>query len=225
MHSVLLATVRNLPWSLSALFSKHYLTKYLIDSYHNLNLDHPYDVMHLQNSWWLVKTLNFIPNLVNMVQNLWNMRSPWSPIIIETLQIDRQRRFALDWKGGLLDLLRMSRDQISDYLSDQNEIERQQNPGRRHRNWSTVQCEYIRLNSKQQAVESLKRIEESEFPKVSIKFGTVRRGPGAKEINNNIGLGPSTADRNQTNFRRHKSYADGLETNPEKKLLLFFHGT
>lgn len=227
VHNLSVAATRRLPWSLSALFSKHHLEKYLIDSYHRINLDHPYDVLHLQNSWWMVKISFFfrslIVNLMNpltMIKNLmmslvspWSM---WSSVRSETLHIKRQSRFALDWKGGLLDLQRMTSQQVSDYLSDPNEIERQQNPGRRHRNWDTVQCRYLHID-KRQAVESLKRIEKSEFPKINLKYTNVRVGRRS-EINNNISLDPT--NKSQMNFKHQKS----LEPNPQKKLLLYIHG-
>lgn len=166
-----------------------------------------------------------LPNLMSMVKNLLDLRSPWTSVQSETLQIDRQRRFVLDCKGHILDLQRMSGQTISDYLGDQNELERRQNPGRRHRNWRTVQCSYLYIAGKKRAVESLRRVEESEFPTVKLKYNTVRTGGRPDEMNNNSdnlsGL------RSQTHFRRfrqQKGHSHGVEPNPEKKLLLHVHG-
>ena len=178
--------------------------------------------MHLADSWWVKKLQNFILSPMNLL----------IPVKHETLHIDRQRRFALNWKGDLLDLSRMTDQEISDYLSDENEIERRQNPGRRHRNWSTVQCSYFYISSKWQAIESLKRIKSSDFPKVNLRFSNVRvprkESAGcAKEINNNLfGMTYDSANnlKTESGFGRQMNDPDSLEPNPEMKLLLFIHG-
>ena len=180
---------------------------YILDTFLNINLDYPYNIWHLFDHPIVVSVTCFFTNF-------------WLPVRSETLQLPKQARFRLDYRGNLLDFHRMTDEEIAAYASDKHEQERQNAPGLRHRNHETIRCRYSYITSKAKIIESWQRIKSGVrcAPK-ALKCRTVRRYPeGSDEINNNW-------NPNETrDFSDRSSCSKDFRPNPDGKLVLFLHG-
>ena len=163
-------------------------------------------------SFWNLPETPLVVNVVNYCFNF------WIPVGGETIHLPRQTRFRLDYRGNILDFVRMSEQEKNAYLSDEVEQERQRSPGKRHRNLSTIRCRYSQITSKAKISESRERIRKRTVlkPKV-LRYQTARKCPEADlsdEINNNV---------INNNFRVEDENSD-FHPNPEGKLVLYIHG-
>lgn len=86
-----------------------------------------------------------------------------------TLNIPKQVRFRLDYKGNILDFNQMTKQEIDDYFNDEEEQRRQNSPGLRHRNnRDTIKCRFSYIKTKEKIIESIENIEKN--PKIYKKF-------------------------------------------------------
>lgn len=84
------------------------------------------------------------------------------PVKSVTLQVPKQTRFRLDYKGNLLDFHNMTDAEVKAYFQDEVEQERQNSPGLRHRNKETIRCRYSYISSREKVLESLERIKRRQ---------------------------------------------------------------
>lgn len=178
--------------------------KYLKSSYFNANLDHPFGVWHMTENRLVAGSTSYLVNRK-------------VPVKSETFSVPRQKRFVLDYKGNILDFNRMSKTEIDAYYSDEIEQERQNAPGRRHRNGpDAVQCRFTYIISKDKATEGLERIkkENKKLDLKVLKYHTARISPEKGRTNGEI-----------NNNSNAKGATNKVEINPEKKLVIHIHGS
>ena len=171
-------------------------------------MDHPFNVWHLFEN----------PLVVNVINCLLNF---WLPVRSERLHLPKQARFRLNYRGNILDFERMTEQEKDAYMSDELEQERQQSPGRRHRNHATIRCRYSYITSKAKILESQERIRMGRrlIAKV-LKYQTARKSPEPErsgEINNNLRV------EDETHLVASEDSKDFVP-NPEKKLVIYLHG-
>lgn len=94
----------------------------------------------------------------------------------------RQKRFRLTHKGEILDFHKATREEIDDYLLDEEEQERQNSPGLRHRNYDTIKCRFTYINKRERVIESLEQMKKSEDFKV-LKYHTACNTVTEKNVN------------------------------------------
>lgn len=140
------ALAYNLPFSLTSIWSNESTGKNCLDSFLNATLDYPFNMWQLTEGWFIAK---FVNNLVNRK----------IPVKSLTLNIPKQKRFRLDYKGNILDFEKMTKEEIDEYNNDEEEQKRQNSPGRRHRNHETIKCRYSVITCKEKIIESLERIK------------------------------------------------------------------
>ena len=171
-------------------------------------MDYPFDVWQTSENW-------FVCNLVNFFANL-NV-----PVESRTLQVPKQQRIRLNYKGNILDFEAMTAEEIDEYAADEEEQRRQESPGRRFRNKSTIRCRYSYINSKSKMAESLERVRNRATPEQKIlNWRTVRRPGSPDSVPNHLNL-PNNPG-NDLNNNLNNNLNDNL--NPENKLVLFIHG-
>lgn len=80
------------------------------------------------------------------------------PVDSKELNVPRQKRFLISYKGKILDFDKATMDKKESYLNEE-EIKRQNSPGLRFRNSdANIKCKYFYINSKEKVSESRKRI-------------------------------------------------------------------
>lgn len=169
----------------------------------------PFDTIHTVEN----------PILISIATYLFN----WTvPVSSETLQVPRQKRFRLDYRGNILDFDRMTDQEKEAYMNDEEEQNRQRSPGLRHRNGETISCRYSYISSRQKILESQKRIRNRVKPEPKlVKFYSAHRSAKVtNEINNNFVRTDRPVDckTDKTDSNQKKG------ANPGKKLILFTHG-
>lgn len=92
------------------------------------------------------------------------------PVKSVTLNLPRQKRFRITYTGKILDLHNMKDDEIESYLNDEEEKNRQQAPGFRHRNRETIKCRYSYITSEDKIKASLERIKKDKNTGDDFKF-------------------------------------------------------
>lgn len=135
-----------LPFSLSSIWSDESVGKNCVQAYKNLGLDGPLDIYHFSENWIVSELVNYYFNRKLPVQSV-------------TLNIPKQNRFRLDYKGNILDFSKMTKQEINEFNNDEEQQKRQNSPGRRHRNYETIRCRYSFISIREKIIESLERIK------------------------------------------------------------------
>lgn len=208
----IIACFRDLPFSLAALFSDDKMGKYYLKSIKHSNLNYPFKMYHLLES--------FAP--VKLVYNLINFSVP---VQSKTLDVPKQNRFKLNYRGDLLDFDCMTREEMDLYMNDTIEKEIQNSSGKRWRNaGTTIQCRYSRIKNREKIMESLDRIKNRKSDELfnkelkELKYQTAKRKPDLVDFNENENVKNKIVHFNQ----KDDSLND--EINPEKIIVLYVHG-
>lgn len=97
------------------------------------------------------------------------------PVKSVTIRIPKQYRFRLHYKGDFLDFEQMTNDEIESYFNDEHEQERQNSPGKRHRNREAIECRYTYITSKEKVIESLDQIKNTTTTFKKMKMFSARK--------------------------------------------------
>lgn len=136
--------------------------KYCYRAFKNATLNYPFSLWHRPEGFFMAIVLN----------SLVNIRIPVKSV---TLEIPRQYRYRIHYKGDLIDFNSMSNDEIESYFDDQIEQSRQNHKGLRHRNGSHIWCRYSYITSKEKIIKSLKEIKKTkkeDFKKMTYHSAT-----------------------------------------------------
>lgn len=92
------------------------------------------------------------------------------PVKSQTIYIPKQKRYIITHKGKILDFENMSTEDKESYFNDEEEQERQNSLGLRHRNKEKIRCRYSFINSRTKIKESLDQIEKNKTKSSDFNF-------------------------------------------------------
>ena len=212
---LIIALSCRLPFSLSALWSNKSKGRYCTRAFKNVSIDYPFNVWHTNEQWLIARVINFVMNRKIPVQS-------------ETLNIPKQSRFRLDYKGNILDFDKMTKKENESYLNDKEEQERQNAPGLRHRNKDMIRCRYSYITSS----DKIKINREDKLSSFKVLKHRTARTPSdqcaSSECNNNSIVTNGNLKHkldNQNNFEINAQSEPLIdEVNKAEMIVVYIHG-
>lgn len=182
------------PCSFTAIYSAKKVGEFAFRMLNTCNLKQPFDSINSTEGWFLG---SFIKSLATF--NI--------PVQSRTINLPKQNRFKLHYSGFIADFNNISSEEI-DRFNDEEQKTRDNSPGMRHRNKSTIRCRYSTITSENKIRESLNQIKKDAT--IEETFKTLKY---------------NSATRLADNKRRNVTNLDDSDPINLKKILVFYiHG-
>lgn len=137
-----------MPVSLVSLVSKQKAGENCLKCFRNCDIKNPFNFWHQSENWFVFRFIDYLTRDL--------------PVKSVTLNLPRQKRFRISYKGEIFDFNNISNEQKDAYLSDKEVVERQSSPGLRHRNFETIKCRYTYIENKENVLKSFDKIKNLE---------------------------------------------------------------